>query len=75
MLQMGGSAAIILNRLAWLGAAALSVFLILTIPIAHAFWSMPEPQSRFEFLVVLEHISLIGGLMVAASLGSRGTAP
>lgn len=71
LVQLGGSAAIIANRLTWLGAGALGVFLALTIPIAHPFWQMPEPQRTFEFYVVLEHVSLIGGLMVAAILSHR----
>lgn len=70
-LQLGASAAIIFNRGAWLGAGALGVFLALTIPIAHPFWNMPEPQRTLEFYVVLEHISLIGGLMVAAVLAHQ----
>lgn len=61
-----GSLAIILNRFAWLGAGSLSVFLVLTIPVAHAFWNMQEPQRTFEFFVVLEHVLLI----VAACLGA-----
>ena len=71
VVQLGGSALIIFNRQAWLGAGALAVFLVLTVPIAHALWRMPEPQRTFEFHVVLEHVSLIGGLMVAAALGHR----
>lgn len=74
IVQLGGSALIIFNRWAWLGAGALGVFLALTIPIAHPFWSMPEPQRTFEFYIVLEHISLIGGLMVAAVLARRDPA-
>ena len=70
-LQLGGSALIILNRWAWFGAGALGVFLMLTIPVAHAFWTMAEPQRTFEFYVVLEHVSLVGGLMVAAARGER----
>lgn len=69
--QLDGAVLIIANRWAWLGAGALGVFLTLTIPIAHPFWSMAEPQRTFEFYVVLEHVSLIGGLMVAAALGQR----
>ena len=71
IVQLGGSLLIITNKYAWLGAGALSVFLALTIPIAHAFWTMSEPQRTFEFFVVLEHISIIGGLMVAAALCAR----
>lgn len=71
IVQLGGSILIIANKYAWLGAGALGVFLALTIPFAHAFWTMSEPQRTFEFYVVLEHISIIGGLMVAAALSSR----
>ncbi|UHD45966.1 DoxX family protein [Aureimonas altamirensis] len=71
--QLGGSALIIANRLAWLGAGALGVFLALAIPIAHPFWTMEEPQRSFTFYIVMEHVSLIGGLMVVAVLGARKT--
>lgn len=70
-LQLGAPILIILNRWAWLAAGALGVFLVLTIPIAHAFWRVPEAQKMPELFIVLEHISIIGGLMVVASLGVR----
>jgi transmembrane protein len=63
-----GSALIILNRGAWLGAGALAVFTVITIPIAHHFWDMSEPQRTGEFHMVMEHITVIGGLAVAAML-------
>jgi transmembrane protein len=64
--QLGGSALIILNRHAWLGAGALAVFTLLTIPIAHNFWAMEEPMKTFEFYVVTEHLSIVGVLMLVA---------
>lgn len=64
--QLGGSALVILNRWTWLGAGALAVFTALTIPIAHTFWAMEEPMKTLEFYVVMEHITVIGGLMVVA---------
>ncbi len=64
--QIGGSLLVILNRYAWLGAGALAVFTALTIPIAHNFWAMEEPMKTLEFYVVMEHITVIGGLMVVA---------
>lgn len=70
-LQLGAPILIILNRWTWLATGALGVFLALTIPIAHAFWRVPEEQRMPELFIVLEHISLIGGLMVAAALGAR----
>ncbi|MBB6509115.1 transmembrane protein [Rhizobium soli] len=64
--QLVGSALIILNRWTWLGAGALGVFTALTIPIVHHFWTMEEPFKTLEFYVVMEHITVIGGLMVVA---------
>jgi transmembrane protein len=64
--QLVGSALIIANRAAWLGAGALAVFTALTIPIAHGFWTMEEPMRTLEFYVVMEHITVIGALMVVA---------
>lgn len=64
--QLGGSALIIANRWTWLGAGALAVFTTLTIPIAHSFWTMQEPIKTLEFYVVMEHITVIGALMVVS---------
>ncbi|WP_438749414.1 DoxX family protein [Pararhizobium sp. O133] len=64
--QLGGSALIIANRWTWLGAGALGIFTALTIPIAHPFWTMQEPMKTLEFYVVMEHITVIGALMVVA---------
>jgi len=66
IVQLVGSLLIILNRWTWLGAGALGVFTLLTIPIAHNFWAMEEPFKTIEFYVVTEHISIIGALMVVA---------
>ena len=71
--QLGGSLLVILGgRLVWLGAGALAVFTLLTIPIAHRFWEMTGEAAFHEKLVVFEHITVIGGLMlvsIAAELG------
>ncbi len=64
--QLGGSILIILNRWTWLGAGALAVFTALTIPLVHHFWTMQEPFKTIEFYVVMEHITVIGALMVVA---------
>lgn len=64
--QLVGSALIILNRWTWLGAGALGVFTALTIPLVHHFWTMEEPFRTMEFYVVMEHITVIGGLMVVS---------
>ncbi|GGD92924.1 hypothetical protein GCM10011390_09580 [Aureimonas endophytica] len=68
---LGGSALVILDRAAWLGLGALAVFTVLTLPIVHHFWSMTGEEAMIHFFFATEHVSLIGGLMVAAIL-SRG---
>lgn len=69
--QLGGSLLIILNRHTWLGAGALAVFTVLTIPIAHAFWTMTGEKAMMEFFFTVEHIGLIGGLMLVAILSRQ----
>lgn len=71
IVQIVGSALIILNRWTWLGAGMLGVFTLLTIPIAHNFWTMEEPFKTIEFYVVMEHISIVGALMVVAWKAER----
>lgn len=73
IVQLGGAALVISGRYVWLGAGALSVFTILTIPIAHAFWTMTGEMAFLEMMFAFEHITVIGGLMVAAALASRTT--
>jgi transmembrane protein len=71
-LQLAGSALVVLGgRFAWIGAGALALFTLATIPLAHAFWNLP-PQAAFaERLIAEEHISVVGGLLLAALLAHR----
>ncbi|QEN87864.1 DoxX family protein [Labrys sp. KNU-23] len=71
VLQLGASAAIILNRGAWLAASALAVFTLLTIPLVHPFWTKTGEEALRDLTVALEHLSLIGGLALAAILARR----
>ncbi len=71
IVQLVGSLLIIFNRWTWLGAGALGIFTLLTIPIVHTFWSMEEPFKTMEFYTVMEHISIVGGLMVVAWKAER----
>jgi transmembrane protein len=54
------------GRWTWLGAGLLGVFTALTIPIAHAFWALTGDAMMGELRTVMEHVSIIGGLMVLA---------
>ncbi|WP_231604216.1 DoxX family protein [Leclercia sp. J807] len=71
--QLAAPAVIILNPkgYGWLGAGALIIFTLLTIPLGHAFWRFEEPMRTAEFHIFLEHISLTGGMMMAAILAVR----
>ena len=72
LVQIGGSLLIIVGRQAWLGAGALGVFTAIATLIAHPFWQVADPMARFhDRNTFLEHIGLIGGLMLAAILRDR----
>jgi transmembrane protein len=79
IVQLGGSLLIILNRWTWLGAGALGVFTLLTIPLVHHFWSLPEPRATAAFHTATEHITVIGALMIVSILsrytGGAGNGP
>lgn len=68
--QLIGSALLISNfgGLAWLGAGALGVFTALCIPLGHPFWKFEEPKRSQEFHIALEHVTVVGGLILAASV-------
>lgn len=72
VVQLGGSLLLIFGRLGWLAAGALGVFTALATLIAHPYWTVADPVERFHALnTFLEHVSLIGGLMLAAILVER----
>jgi transmembrane protein len=71
IVQLGGSALIIANRAAWLGAGALAVFTALTIPLVHHFWSLEGPRAIVAFHTATEHVGMIGALILAAILAER----
>ena len=68
--QLGGSALTVFASGRWqaLGAIALAGFTIIATPIGHAFWTM-QGMDRFHNLnSFLEHIGLVGGLMLVACI-------
>ena len=73
IVEIGGSLLVILNRWTWLGAGALAVFTVLTIPLVHHFWTMQGEEAMIHFFFATEHVSLIGGLMVVSILSRPQT--
>lgn len=66
VVQFVGALLVILGgRWVWLGAGALIVMTLGTLPIAHRFWEMTGIEAMLEKAIVQEHFSVIGGLLVA----------
>src|SRR5258707_7559935 len=75
VIQLAGSALLIGGgRFAWLGAAPLALFTLTSIPIAHHFWDMSPEMAFGERLIAEVHVTVIGGLILAALL-ARGIGP
>lgn len=69
LVQLGGSLLVLTRSAAWVGAGSLAVFTILATTLAHPFWVKADPATRMrQRTVSLEHVGLIGGLMLAASV-------
>lgn len=70
-LELIGSLLILSGRWVWFGAGMLAAFTALGAVIAHPFWTMPGP-ARFEAMATfLEHLGLIGGLILIALVAER----
>src|SRR5262245_48846540 len=70
-IQLAGSALVVFGgRLAWFGAGALALFTLGTIPIAHDFWNVAGESAMIQKLWSQEHVSIVGGLVLAAILAS-----
>lgn len=55
----------------WLAALVLALFTAITIPYGHAWWLFDEPRRSEEFRIATEHLSLIGGLLLAGLASYR----
>ena len=73
--QLIGMILIIWGRYAWFGAGALGIFTALTLPIAHNFWDLTGPERMNQVFFFYEHVSVIGGLILAAILCRREGKP
>lgn len=71
VVQLLGSALIVLDRAAWLGTGMLATFTGLTILLVHDFWTMTGPEAVGHFHTATEHVTVIGAMMVAALLSRR----
>lgn len=71
-LELGASALVLIGRLRWLGALALSGFTLLATFLALRFWELPAGQERFMAAnAFFEHLGLAGGFLLVAWLDLR----
>ncbi len=66
VVELGGSALILLDRLAWLGAGMLGVFTLAAALVANAFWAMTGPERFMATNAFFEHLGLVGGFALVA---------
>ena len=64
---IGGPVLFLSRKFLWLGAGWMAIFTLLTIPIAHNFWAMTGKEQIGEWRTAMEHISVVGGLALAAA--------
>lgn len=69
-MQLGGSVLMLFasGRLQASGAIALAGFTVVATPIGHAFWTMQGMESFYNLNSFIEHIGLVGGLLLVAAL-------
>jgi uncharacterized membrane protein YphA (DoxX/SURF4 family) len=68
IVEIGGSALVILGRFVWLGAGGLGVLTAIAMLTANSFWTM-EGHDRFMALnAFFEHLGLVAGLVLVSVL-------
>lgn len=71
LVQLSGSAGLILGRGVWLAAGALGVFTFCATLIAHDFWTVAGPARVLVIASFFEHVAIIAGLALAAVLAEE----
>lgn len=69
-----GGLGIVLGVFPILAAAGLAVFFLVTTPLMHDFWSVPEDQQQNEMINFLKNAGLFGGALAFLALGTEAWA-
>ena len=64
VVEIGGSALVIVGRFVWLGAGGLGVFTAIAILAANDFWTMERHDRSIALNSFFEHLGLIAGLVL-----------
>lgn len=68
LVELGGSALLILNRWTWLAAGALGVFTVLATFLAHRFWEFSGQAQVDQLNTFLEHAAISAGFILVAAV-------
>ncbi|MFH5801150.1 DoxX family protein [Haladaptatus sp. CMAA 1911] len=69
MLILGGLG-IVLGVFPAIAAGAVAVFLLITTPMMHNFWAVPEDQQQAEMTNFIKNVELLGAALVFLALSS-----
>jgi uncharacterized membrane protein YphA (DoxX/SURF4 family) len=71
--QLVGGCLIATGLLAWLGALLLAGFTVAATLLGHRFWLRRGTEFRHELTTSLEHVAIVGGLILLCLLDLAGT--
>ncbi|WP_028337474.1 DoxX family protein [Bradyrhizobium sp. USDA 3256] len=71
VVELGGSALVILGRLVWLGAGGLGVLTAVAMLTANDFWAKAGHDRFLAVNAFFEHLGLIAGLVLVSILSLR----
>jgi uncharacterized membrane protein YphA (DoxX/SURF4 family) len=66
VVELGGSALVILGRFVWLGAGGLGVLTAVAVFTANSFWTMEGRDCFMALNAFFEHLGLIAGLVLVS---------
>jgi len=72
LLQVAGGAAIVAGRLLRPACWALAGFTALATVLYHGFWHATGAARHAELIPFMEHVCIVGGLLVVSTLAPRG---
>jgi uncharacterized membrane protein YphA (DoxX/SURF4 family) len=71
VVELTGSALVLIGRWVWLGAGMLGLFTAIGAVTAHAFWKVSGAERKEAAATFLMHLGLIGALALDALLAER----
>jgi uncharacterized membrane protein YphA (DoxX/SURF4 family) len=71
VVELGGSALVILGRWVWLGAGGLGVLTAVAMLTANDFWTKADHDRFIAMNAFFEHLGLIAGLVLVSVLSLR----